>query len=92
MAKSSKLRSVGYYTECLNTGVEYAIREDGAVFSREKYFSGRFYTQTKWTRAKNWEEERTFCGLPDRVPVGFASRGYHMLVETTRLRLPQEEK
>jgi hypothetical protein len=48
----SKLKSVCYYTQPVNTGAEYAIREDGAVFSRDKGFNQRLgcYTKTKWER------------------------------------------
>lgn len=88
----SKLKSVCYYTQPINTGAEYAIREDGAVFSRNKGFSHRLghYTKSKWERDIYWETENTFNGLPELVWLGFATNGPHSKVETTRLRLPQE--
>lgn len=88
--KAKRLQSVGYYTESLNTGVEYAVREDGAVFYREKFWNDRYrnYAATKWARASHWDE--TFKDTPESVAVGFASRGHHYFVESKRLRLPQD--
>lgn len=90
--KVKRLQSVGLYTESLNTGVEYAVREDGAVFYREKFWNDtyRCYSATKWQRASHWDS--TFEGTPSSVAVGFASRGNHYFVESKRLRLPQDEK
>lgn len=81
-------RSIGYYTEGRNDGVEYGVREDGAVFSRTKFWNGRYFTSSKWERSPEWD--KTFLGYPKEVKVGFGSRGAHFLVESTRLKLPQE--
>ncbi len=86
----TRLKSVGYYSESLNNGVDYAIREDGAVFVRETSYSKRFNcpVTTKWKRDSHWDQ--TFAGLPSSVAVGFASRGQHKFFSNTNLRLPQE--
>ena len=89
----TKLKSVGYYTQGLNTGAEFAIREDGAVFSRNKVWNDHYvtFTSTKWKRDAYWETNDTFKGLPVRVCVGFGLNGDHVFVTSTRLRLPQED-
>jgi len=90
----SKIRSIGYYTTGRNTGVEYAIREDGAVFSRACGWSSRAhnFTKSKWMRDESWEDRGTFKGLPKTVRIGFAKDGCHMFVDSTKLRLPQDVK
>lgn len=87
MAKITK-RSIGYYTQGLNTGVEYAVREDGRVFSRVKQWNGRFYTTSKWTRDEHWDKK--VLGTPMSLRFGFGSNGRHFFVDSTHLRLPQE--
>ena len=86
----SRLKSIGYYTECLNNGVDYAIRSDGAVFFRETNWSARFgsYVTSKWQRGQYWDD--IFADLPERIEIGFATRGAHRFVPNTKLRLPQE--
>lgn len=92
MAANSKLKSVALYTQGLNTGVEYGVREDGVVFYREKYWNDRYrtYSTTKWQRDSYWEQEGTFCDLPVSVEMGFALNGRHLKVSSARLRLPQD--
>jgi hypothetical protein len=89
----TKLKSVGYYTQGLNTGVEFAVREDGAVFSRNKAWNDHFrnFATSKWQRDEYWEIAETFKDLPPRVCVGFGLNGDHVFVTSARLRLPQED-
>lgn len=84
-----KLKSVGFYTECLNSGAEFAFREDGAVFVRTKGWSDRFRTfvTSKWQRDSYWENDPDLKDLPSRAKFGFNTFTF---VPTTRLRLPQE--
>jgi hypothetical protein len=88
------LKSLGLFSQFLNTGAEYAIREDGAVFSRNKVWNDnlRVYTSSKWKRDVYWETNDTFKGLPVRVCVGFGLNGDHIFAPNSRLRLPQEAK
>ncbi len=89
---SNNLKSVGFYSQGLNTGAEYAVREDGAVFSRNKVWNDHFraFTSSKWKRDAYWEENKLFENLPTRVEVGFGLNGHHFFCKTARLRLPQE--
>ena len=88
----TKLKSLGYYTQSLNTGAEYAIREDGAVFSRSKSWNDRFrnFTVTKWKRDSYWDNCEEMKGCPERATIGFSSD--FVFVPSTRLRLPQPEE
>lgn len=90
----TNLKSLGIYSQGLNTGVEFAIREDGAVFSRNKTWNDyiRAFTSSKWQRDSYWEENSFFAGLPERIEVGFGLNGLHFFSQTSRLRLPQEAK
>lgn len=85
------MKSLGYYTQSMNTGVEYAVREDGAVFSREKFWSTKFgrWSTDKWKR-NQYFDSILFPVAPTKA-IGFAANGHHVFIPSTRLRLPVGE-
>ena len=50
------LKSLGLFSQFLNTGAEYAIREDGAVFSLNKVWNDNLpvYTSSYLNRYAYW--------------------------------------
>ena len=88
----SNMKSIGYFTQGLNTGAEFAIREDGAVFSRNKFWNDHFrnYATSKWQRESYWDDKINVDAIPTTMEFGFALNGRHTFVESSRLRLPKE--
>lgn len=91
-AKVKPLRSIGFYTEGLPTGAEYAIRDDGSVFYYEKYFDETLgmITTSVLTRVPHMDE--LFRGCPETLAIGYAQRGDHKFVKSTKVKFPKVKK
>ena len=96
-------KAVAFITECSNNGSDYALREDGIMFSRYGYYDeyGGFWTRSRWTPVP---QSSYLDGVAAKiieavkrgdkvVSIGFATRGHHLIqTENLKIRLPAINK